>query len=115
RRRTPMTTNTMGRDEAVEVLRNLRDSSQRVGSESICPKWASEFAREVAALDVALAALQAQASTEAWRDLAIANGDIVDEIREIVGLTGKPGNVVEAVRKLVALRDGEAKHPAAVG
>jgi len=59
-----MTTKTMGLDEAVEVLRNLRDSSQRVGSESICPKWASsEFAREVAALDVALAALQAQGET----------------------------------------------------
>jgi hypothetical protein len=58
---------------------------------------------------------QARSSTEAWRDLAIANAAnaaIVDEIREIVGLKGKPGDVVEAVRKLVALRDGEAKQPA---
>src|SRR5690606_15719800 len=66
-----------------------------------------------------IATLRAQSPTEerrglaeAWRDLAIANAAIVDEIREIVGLTGKPGNVVEAVRKLVALRDGEAKQPA---
>src|SRR5690606_26339599 len=50
----------------------------------------------------------AQSSTEAWRDLAIAGAAIVDEIREIVGLKGKPGDVVEAVRKLVALRDGQA-------
>src|SRR5690606_18896961 len=57
----------------------------------------------VAALQRKHPALQAQASTAAWRDLAIANGDIVDEIREIVGLKGKPGDVVAAVRDLVAL------------
>src|SRR5690606_21070883 len=57
----------------------------------------------VAALQRKHPAPKAQASTEAWRDLAIANGDIVDEIREIIGLTGKPGDVVEAVRELVAL------------
>src|SRR5690606_37276098 len=56
----------------------------------------------------------APSDEEAWRDIAFANAAIVDEIREIVGLKGKPGDVVEEVRKLVALRDGEAKRPAAV-
>src|SRR5690606_1797333 len=45
---------------------------------------------------------QAQSSTEAWRDLAIAGAAIVEEIREIVGLKGKFGDVVEAVRELAA-------------
>lgn len=54
----------------------------------------------------------ASSDEEAWRDLAIANGDIVDEIREIIGLKGKPGNVVEAVRELAALRvQGEGWRP----
>src|SRR5690606_2685865 len=104
-----MNAGTMGRDEAVEVLAALVDfvCAEMRGLESK-PK-----------LKAAIATLRAQSPTEerrglaeAWRDLAIANAAIVDEIREIVGLTGKPGNVVEAVRKLVALRDGEAKQPA---
>lgn len=78
---TPNDAGTMGRDEAVKVLRGY---SQQHGNPE-------DF-------DLAIAAL---ASTEAWRDLAIANGTIVDEIREIVGLKGKPGCVVKAVRELV--------------
>src|SRR5690606_9700416 len=56
---------------------------------------------EKAAINAITRALESAGQGEAcWRDLAEANGAIVDEIREIVGLKGKPGDVVEAVREL---------------
>lgn len=48
-------------------------------------------------------------SREGWRDIAQANIGVLDEIRALVGLEGKPGNVVEAVRRLTTTGQGDVE------
>lgn len=68
------------------------------------PAKAARLFREAAA------ALRAtETSLHAADDLCKANAAIVDEIREVVGLKGKPGSVVDAVKALRATGEGECE------